>query len=264
MFSRRDSRMSRGRIVSSAPATGGGAEPDPRVGLSVPDCVLYLENGVSMGNSGGVLTSWDGVLGPSGIPGVAAPAYEATGFNGYPSFSFTKASSHEMTIDALAAAVGPGTEDVPFTLIAAVQLTATPAAADTLFSFGNSASAAPFMRLRANNTTTYMAFRRDDASASAAPFSSGGVDTNRHVMTWVFAGTTVTVRLDGVALAGLSAAAMNVGALTLNRFAVGAARGSGASASFCSMRLAELCLVMRALSGAELTDIEADMGRLLV
>ncbi len=92
------------------------------------------------------------------------------------------------------------------------------------FGFGNSADADSLHYIRSDAATSYTVLRRDDAG-SLNSRTGGTPNTNAHVLSLVFTGTVVTVRLDGIQLVSNT---LNVGLTTLDRFTLGGLRRNAA------------------------------------
>lgn len=95
---------------------------------------------------------------------------------------------------------------------------------DTLWAAGHTTTTTPFNLLQTNAATGYRVYKRDDAAAISAQ-SGGTPDTNAHLVVCRQNGTTVDVWLDGTQI--LTAAAQNVGVLTLDTLALGVWKHTG-------------------------------------
>lgn len=253
-----------GRWHAAVAGTSSLPAINARVGLRTPECVLYLENGSGMSNSGGFITSWTNQANGAapGVPGTAAPAYEAAGFNGHPCINLTAASSHELACDAIAASVsGAG---VPFALVAAVQITSV-ANLKTMFSFTRNSDGNPLAYLRTSTIGTFELVYRTDAGALSDSVTTTVPNTSRHIVTWLVNGggsRCMHLRVDGTMVREFPP--VSAATVTFDRFGIGSFRASTVS-GFTDMRVAELCVIAgRTVSGFEMERIEADMGRLLV
>lgn len=157
------------------------------------------------------------------------PAWNATGCNGNGSVEGDGVSEH-VICDALGA--GASGDDTPFDLAILFKGNATGlAATQKLWMYGNSADVDSRMYLeRGSSAGRYDVERRGDADVSTTAVNSAGTwdDTNWHVAYVSFAGTTVSMWMDGVLT--INGAALNLQTCTLNRFTLFAARfNAGAS-----------------------------------
>jgi hypothetical protein len=87
---------------------------------------------------------------------------------------------------------------------------------------------------------------------------NNGIDTNVHVFSQVFTGTTVSFWEDGIVDANINAAAMNVGVCTFGTFAV-AGKLATSEGDFANVVIAEMMVDESALSTANRNAWEAAM-----
>ena len=110
--------------------------------------------------------------------------------------------------------------DAPWTVAIAFKKV-TNVGTDALFSCGRSTSTTPFVQISTGAATAYTVTKRDDANVSAQVNLSGVTpNTSFHIGIFRHNGTTVDAWLDGVQRA--TAAASDVGTLTLDRASIGA------------------------------------------
>lgn len=179
------------------------------------------------------------------------PTHKTNIQNGKPMVLHAPASSQYMRANGVAAAFS-GT-DLPASIFAVVKADAL-GAQRTTASFGRIASTTPFFRLIQSAGNAWITGRRDDAS-SAKSASGGTVDTNAHLIASVFTGTTVTLYDNGAGI-GSANQDLDVGALTLDAFAIGAlARGT--PVEFFSGYIGEILVYDSALSTTDRQRIEA-------
>lgn len=111
--------------------------------------------------------------------------------------------------------------------------------------------------LNSGGTYSYRAARVDDSDASDS-HTAGTPDTGTHIATARFTGTAVTWIIDGAEAA--PEASLNVGQLTVDRFAIGALVQGGLETLFFDGDGPEFCLYNRALSTAELNRLHRYFG----
>jgi hypothetical protein len=147
--------------------------------------------------------------------------------------------------------------DVPFT-VAAVFKQNSVAASQYMWAFGNSGNDLPFhaSRLYQTGSLKYMSYRSDNTGATATP-SGGTNDISPHVGYLVFTGTTVSIVIDGTAV--VSGAASDVGALTVNQFAMGGLLRTSFSLGF-NGPIGELVVINRAITSVEAGQLNRYMG----
>jgi hypothetical protein len=143
--------------------------------------------------------------------------------------------------------------DVPFTLFFVAQTTTT-ATSKFIVAITSSATATPFYGFGHNSTgPVWRAFKRDDANTPKI-IGAGTPDTNPHLLTFVCNGTTLTTRVDGADVDVGSD--FNVGAITVNRFCIGARNADSFLDGF-SGTIGEVIIDETALGSTDIDDCEA-------
>lgn len=165
-----------------------------------------------------------------------APTYEATGWNGSPSV-LLDGTDDALFMDALAA-IATGS-DQPITVVMAVQCVTAFTTNDRLFSFGHS-STAETNRMHSiiqQTSNRYQILRRDDAALLKSDITNINAGTlNRAHLAFEFTGTLCYLFLNGVVDSLVNGGDLDVGTITLDRFALGCGRGS-TNVNFASMRV---------------------------
>lgn len=182
------------------------------------------------------------------------PLYVASAQNSRPTARYAAASSQYLIANAVADAFAGS--DVACTIMSAVKFNSL-ATAGEVWSFGSSASNNQVMALSNTTTPEYNVLRRDDAATSKT-FSAGTPTTSSMaILSLVFSGTVGQLFVNGTQIG--SDTNLDVGALTVNRFAFGALLRSVASV-FLSGDLPESLIHPTALSTANRLLIERNMG----
>lgn len=144
------------------------------------------------------------------------PTYVTNAFGTKPGVLFTIASSQYFRVDGvLPFLIGA---DAPHSLFAVIKLAAT-ATIQCVFSISRSDdTGGNFIQYTMTATPQYRA-HRVDATPTAVSILAGTPDTNAHVYSLLFSGTTVTLRIDGVPI--IDEQAMNVGNFTSDQASIG-------------------------------------------
>lgn len=185
----------------------------------------------------------------------ARPTLDSDGINNKRCLLFTAASSQYLAVNALAAFTG-GT-DVPFSCMWVAKNINSGSDRNAYFSGGNSGSGNGYTALRADFNTSYTALRVDNAGTSKTP-TGGTPDNNPHVMTFIFSGTLVTVRIDGVTVT--NGADLDVGAITNDLFSIGAQVRTTIFAPV-NGRMGHFVFWPRAISATEAEKVEVAIAR---
>lgn len=172
----------------------------------------------------------------------AAP-YSATGLNGFPCGDLN-GTSHYWTANGLAASFS-GTNQ-PITVSQVLNFDTMTGALVT-FSLGRSTDNDPAIFLGTGAAATdYLAFRRNDTGTSLQPDSPNPIVLPA-VQTIVSDGSTVTWKNSETLLTGINGASWSVGAMTVDRLAVGCLL-RGAASSFMNGQISETILFDSAVS----------------
>lgn len=147
--------------------------------------------------------------------------------------------------------------DKPLTVCAAVQPTSV-AGTHGIFALGKSDTATPFIYGFYNSADLNFQLRDD---AGAGTLRSGGTPqtTAFEVVTFVFTGTTISVRVNGVAV--VDNLVMDYGTITFNRAAIGCLLRNTA-ANFFTGYLAEIVWCNTALDVEDVESLEAYIAAL--
>lgn len=143
------------------------------------------------------------------------PAWSATSFNGRPGITFD-GLAHYLKSNAIGALFAGN--DTPVSIILAMQY-ASLANDKYLWSFGSSTLDTHFFTAARSAATKTVIYRAEPGS-SATAISTETQDTNRHVWSYVFPGTTISVFMDGAATS-ISTAFMNTGNELFDQFSLG-------------------------------------------
>lgn len=181
-----------------------------------------------------------------------APTFKMGIQNGKPGVLFVGASSQFLTADGLAS-VQNGT-DLPFSAFIALRQVTT-AGTQAHCHWGRAASNTSTQYV-AQTGTSYLSQRRDDASTLANQVG-GTIGTVTVIDSWVFPGTTMSLWENGTSI--IAAGAQDVGAITIDRFSLGAFRGSS-NTSFFDGYLFEVIIYASAVSTADRQIIERALG----
>lgn len=173
---------------------------------------------------------------------------------GRPSLSFN-GTSHRINNNSVAADF-TGTDE-PISVFAVASTTSL-AATQNIWSLGRSTSATPFLRLEILTSGDFRFNRRDDASSGVVTTASGVSINTPYVVSAVFTGTTGDLVHSGST--GNLAAAMDVGAATLNVFGFGC-RFNNSTSEFLVGDIWEVIVYNKALSLRERKMIERYLGR---
>lgn len=180
------------------------------------------------------------------------------------SVRFVQANTDHLIQNAGGIAAIANGDDSPFTVAMRVQRVA---GTGCLFGFGNSASANAQMQIQHPTTTgtsKYRFFRRDDSGGAGAGQtadvnSTENIDANVNKLVWIFTGTTLTLRINGV-VSSINATACNVGNMTLNRFTLGAGRLNAGAINPIDHRVFSFLMYnVGNLSADDLANIEANL-----
>lgn len=140
--------------------------------------------------------------------------------NGLPALRFTAASLQVLANTAtppLCTALDG--EDTPLTVYVAVKHNST-GALRTYFSLGRNATST-FQALHITAANLFQTQRGDDASVNVSRTAAGAMTTIPYLLCCSFAGTTVTLRRNGV-VTDINNTSQDVGTMTLTRLAIGA------------------------------------------
>lgn len=156
-------------------------------------------------------------------------------------------------------------EDQPHTLILSMKIDTMPANNfDKFFaSFVTSgAAASPRLNHRVTGPDDYGITKTDAAGSTKFGTSNGGADLLPHVVSFVCHGTTLDIRVDGVAVS--TGLALNGGAMTgLAIFGLGAnvaAADGSSSNNGITATIGEVVLCTSALAAADLDAVEAELA----
>ncbi|RPI96600.1 MAG: hypothetical protein EHM39_10725 [Chloroflexi bacterium] len=127
-----------------------------------------------------------------------------------------------------------------------------------LWGFGRSTSSTPQTQFITAGSAVWTVGRRDDAAASLSG-NRGTKDLNWHLHTFWFDGTTARL-YDGGVQQGTDLA-LDVGAITLDRFTIGAIVKTVAS-GYCGMDLAEFIVHSGTLTAGYMNQIGSWLGKL--
>jgi hypothetical protein len=187
--------------------------------------------------SGSTLTTWTAAKGGIDWSGVASPTLADTwGARGFRKVTCNGTTQY-MTANSLAAGVTGN--DLPWSMCLAFKFE-TAATNKVVFAFSDTSNTLRYHILQTTTSTgtKYSIFRNDGTTTVNAIVTTPAVDTSTHVMTILFTGTAVTIRLDGVTTS-VNAASHNVGSVTLTKATLGAFVGASAvsfvNASFRAM-----------------------------
>jgi hypothetical protein len=183
----------------------------------------------------------------------ARPTLDIDGINNRRCLLFTAASSQYLAANALATVVSGA--DTPFSVVLVARL-ADVADRRAYFSAGNTGTGNSFCSLDASFNTSYRVLRTDDAG-SATSSNNGAPSTAAQVITFIFSGTTVTVRVNGVTVT--NGDALNVGTITFNVFSIGILRRN-ALANAMNGRVGHWAFIPRALTVPEAVSVEQIMA----
>ena len=200
--------------------TGGGTWTPRRL----PGLVTWLNaarNSVVL-NATNEVTTWNSSGSDSlsvASTGTDEPDWDPSGWgSGIPAIAMSQLGATALT-STTAGIVNPGSgTDVPFSLFCTVQPTVV---ADHTIACWQDSVGTSLSSLRMNNSGTgTLRYRRTDAAASSVDVDgTTGLGFFRHRIGVLFAGTTVSIYLNGAV--EVTAASSNVGALTPDTFKVG-------------------------------------------
>lgn len=176
------------------------------------------------------------------------------GLGGQPALLFDNTNDH-LRADSLAAMMSG--QDAPFTCIAAFRAAGV-ADANSIIGAGLSTDAQAWMEITLTAVPLYSIDRKDGLTRVTA---NGTLtpDTNAHIWSVVFPGTTVSTFVDGVVCH--NAVAMNTDTVTFDQVAVGAVIEGGSAANFFNGRIGSIAIYDRALSTRERRAVEAYFAR---
>ncbi len=168
-------------------------------------------------------------------------------------------ATDEMNANGLAATVS-GT-DVAFSIIMVAQIVTLGSVVGVnraLWGFGRSTGgdiSLHDLRLPDSTTNVMGTVRRDDANTAKVKNAAVTLNTSRNTYSYVFTGTRAKLRVGGVLDGNLDGGAtsssdVDVGAITLDRFSVGALTRSGTSGQ-THLRLGGMLVYQGALSDSE-------------
>lgn len=177
------------------------------------------------------------------------PAYLATAIGGLPGADFN-GTAHVMTANGMAAFYTGS--DMPMTL-QWIGKNDTYTGTDTLFAFAKSSSSTPFFAMQDNTNAAIQVTRRPDSGSIITAATGVIMIPGDKIYTVRFTGTAVTTYMNGNPLQGHIATAMDTGALTLDRFAIGA-RVSSTTTNFMDGKFTE-CVLFSIDIGAAETEI---------
>jgi hypothetical protein len=234
--------------------TSGGRSFDPNNYGAGTLKGWFKADSLALSDGASVVTWPDSSANGNNASGGTSPVYRVGVQNGKPGVLFTRASSQYLTANGLAAAHS-GT-NLPFTVVQVARHVSNVASED-LWSWGSSTDNDPFSVFRSNGTTYQVQQRNDDASSNLAVVTGVVVNTLPHVYVSRFDGTNAEVVVDGALLAGPGAC--NVGAVTVDRFALGALL-RGTASNFFDGHLFETIVYSSALSVSDRQTIERALG----
>lgn len=174
------------------------------------------------------------------------PAYNETALGGKPC-GVLNGTAHHWAANGLAASFSG--EDQPLSLIMATKADDF-SQSQAFWGLGSSVSSTPFFAALAGATQiAYRVLRRDDGNNSAS--ANSGVSLVEDVsLAMIFPGTTVSGYLGRNIMNGMNGAALNVTALTINLFAIGAIPAA-TPVSFFDGNIAEAILFTSAIADAD-------------
>jgi hypothetical protein len=152
------------------------------------------------------------------------PLYKTSGIAAnIPGVDFTAASSQSLICNALATALqGAQTSDIPFTVIMSAKLK-TAGANYGLFGWGRSATTNPALNCQQASTNFLRLTVTDDAASSSnANADVTNTDTSAHIFTWIYSGTVVNMRQDGLDDIAAHYVTIDKGVMTLDIARIGA------------------------------------------
>ncbi len=190
--------------------------------------------------------------------------WESAGFGGYPSVLQDGTDDALVQTGGLPNAMVGGTDNSNW-VGAAQQRVAVGAGGDACFSCGNSASANFFYRFVEGTAGVTEGRKRDDATGAGAGAGGTGTAWNDLRQYWAFSHSGTTFTLDrkgttGVLTSYIGSTAMDVGACTTNRFALGCLYRTTAS-GFMNQRIAAIHITDSVPTSGELILLESWFSR---
>jgi hypothetical protein len=205
--------------------------------VATDDLVGGLVEQSGSGNNGAAATTKRPKLKPAGFgTGLPGLLYEAA-----------------QCLNANGLAAGVAGADMPYTDIVSVKLTNT-AAYYAFTGAGRSSSAVPRIRNNAYSSVTAWGTNRRDDAAAGADIYGGTIDTNTHVVTFLFTGTALTVRVDGVTV--VNGTALDKGTLTLDTWSMGAVDTNGGLDGAARALIGDVFHAARVLTLDEIAALE--------
>lgn len=196
--------------------------------------------------SGADVTSWPSRWGSSYTLSVAdAPQYSVTGWAGTAPAILCDGTNDGLYHDTLAQS-WPAGDDVPWYAVMAVDVVSV-VGGGVLAAFGDAVSTTASRHLfnvQVADPTRWSSTRVSDSVASASVASAAGAtSTGRRIVSIEYSGTALTVRMDGVVVSGMSAAAQNVSTCAgMDTFGLGVFRRAGAGANYGNYRFGPVLL----------------------
>lgn len=151
------------------------------------------------------------------------PTTNTRTINGVNVFDFNSADSESLFGDVVAS--GFSGTNVNFSFYAVVQRDLTPSVSNTILCMESSSSASPLLVLRLLNTNVINVYRSDNSGANTNTSTTKVIDTNPHIISVTYDGTTLKIYLDGSNVLSTSISAL--GATTFNRLRIGSPRELG-------------------------------------
>lgn len=176
----------------------------------------------------------------------------------WPAFTFNGAGYY-MACGAASVVGIPAGINTPWSALLVVKNVAV-SGVQTLMAWCSTLGFNPLFDVFSNSTPNWVAQKRGDAGGAPAVAVGGTPDTAKTVILVLYSGTTVTVRVNGVAV--INGAALATGVLTPNVLAIGASFVSGLPNNFANAMVARICLWPRLLSGGEATTLESNATKI--
>lgn len=236
-----------GAPLLGLPWVGAGG-PQPWTPDSIAGCMLAIDPDASKVTLDGSAVESVATLAARAVnltkyDNGTRPVWSATSLGGKPGITYNNSC---LTADAIAADVAG--EDHPFTVV--MRQRSTNLFGGNWAVFGASSDGA-YHRMSPHFGDRMWSMRR-----GSEVYTDQIITTNANqTLTWIFSGTTVTIRRNGVA--NVTAAAQNVASCAFDRFTIGAMRTSSGPVVFSQNTVIGRILVYdSALSGGDLTAAE--------
>lgn len=209
------------------------------------------------GTGSGIITMFDhsGQLHSMSAPSAGKePTFGGT-INGVHALTFD--GSDDVMFGNLAGGSHFTNTDAPFTIFFVVQATSV-AVNDFIIAITDDVSTNQVYAFGYNTTgPVWRVFKRDDANVLKT-VNGGTPDTSPHIITVICSGTTATLRVDGVDVA--VAGDLNVGAMSVARFCLGARYVATAALDAFGGKLGEVVVCTDDLGSTDVDDCEAYLG----